>query len=342
MKSKIKILISLGCVATLIGGFSIGIILNGTNFEKYKKTSYNDWMKYIEEDTNINDIVIPGSHDAGTYSMSWLGKTQSFSIKEQLQIGVRYFDIRVNKKSENDYVIFHSIINGVNFLPIIEDIKEFIINNPSETLLLDFQHFKNDSQEGVCSYIKQYLYDEELVVQNNTSLDDLSFISNLKLKDTRGKCIIFWGDRKMAESSNYLFARNNDTCSYGGMSLDSYYDSSFHKDLSSKEFIDTAIPFYIEKIKEKKEKEWNKGIFVLQTQLTDGKLIFGPWSKEKRHKDNVSNYIVNLKNSKDLAIINIIMRDFLNKEKSEEIIKLNMDKGLIDDNVKDKFIEIMR
>ena len=48
-------------------------------------------MANIKDETLVNEIVMPGSHDAGSYGMVWLGETQQFSIDEQLQMGVRYF-----------------------------------------------------------------------------------------------------------------------------------------------------------------------------------------------------------------------------------------------------------
>lgn len=172
----------------------VTLIINGTCFEKNKTydKDYSNWMSNIKDDIFVNEIVMPESHDAGSYKMVWLGETQQFSIEQQLQMGVRYFDLRVNKVDDT-YVIFHSIINGVEFLPILESIKNFIIENPTETLLLDFQHFSGGSSNDVYKFITTYLYDNNLVVINDTDLSDLEYISNLKLKDVRGKCIIFWG-----------------------------------------------------------------------------------------------------------------------------------------------------
>ena len=141
-----KILKSIGIIfGGLIGLvilFGLFLVLNGTNFDSYKKPEepLDSWMSELSDDILVKDIIMPGSHDAGSYGMVWLGETQHLTIEEQLEIGARYFDLRVNKL-EDDYVIFHSIINGVEFLPILESIKNFIIENPTETLLLDFQHF---------------------------------------------------------------------------------------------------------------------------------------------------------------------------------------------------------
>lgn len=326
MKKILKIIgLTLGGLVALVLIVCLGIIINGTCFKTYNNHGIDNstWMANIKDDVLINEIVMPGSHDAGSYKMVWLGETQQFTIDEQLQMGVRYFDIRVNKK-EDKYVIFHSIINGVEFLPILESIKNFIINNPTEVLFLDFQHFEGNSQNDVYNSITEYLYNNNLLVENNTKLSDLEFISNLKLKDARGKCIIFWGDRSM-DLSNYIFLRNNDDCSHENMSLNSYYISDYHyKDIAY--LVENGYPKYFDNIQNKIVRE-SKGIFVLQAQLTDGNLIFGPYSKEKINNKKISEVIKNFKNDEKLTYLNVIMRDFLDINKCEEIINLNNYKG---------------
>ena len=56
----------------------------------------------------------------------------------------------MNKKKNGELNIFHDIdTSGVNFFEIANDIVNFIKTNTSEFLVLDFQHFKNNSQKDV-------------------------------------------------------------------------------------------------------------------------------------------------------------------------------------------------
>ena len=327
MKKVIKIiLISLGLLIALLLAFLLFLIINGSCNIKYKDETekFPDWMKEIKDETYLHQVAIPGSHDAGSSGMNWLGETQNYSIKEQLEIGVRYFDLRVNDNN-GKLVIYHSIINGQEFIPLLEDIKEFIKNHPSEILLLDFQHFKNGSEDEVFELVTNYLYNDNLLVVNEKNISDLEFITTLKVKDARGKCIVFWGDRSN-DLSNYLFLRNNDTGTKKEMCLDSYYFDTYHKK-NVKTLIE-QFPHYFEKIQDKVENEL-RGIFVLQAQLTDGALIFGPWSREKVGDKKISAYINSLSNSSLLADVNVIMRDFMTAKKTGEIIRLNYYKEIM-------------
>ncbi len=327
MKKWCKGFIIAGAVLLTLGAGSGAFIASMTCFRKYEQTntSLTKWMGTIDDEARLNEIVLPGSHDAGTNGMSWLGKTQHLSVKEQLNLGVRYFDLRVNHV-KNDYVIYHSIINGTRFDPILDDIASFIEENPSETLFLDFQHFKNGSDEYVYHTVSEKLKDH-LVIQNDVQ-SELAFVDELRLKDTRGKCIVFFGDDSPFVKEAHIFSRNNDACTQKGQALDSCYISSYHA-MKSKQFIDEALGYYMDKIQTKKEKEGHKGIFVWQCQLTDSKLVFGPYHRERGHEANMNAFIENLPQQDYFSDINVIMRDFLDEAKVESIVKLNASKGLL-------------
>ena len=81
---------------------------------------------------------------------------------------------------------------------------------------------------------------------------------------------------------------------------------------------------------------------MLQGQLTDGKIIFGPWSREKNHDENMQAYISDLNKSDDFQYINIIMRDFVNQEKAENIIRMNYYKYIIKDEYDNKFMNTFK
>ena len=100
---------SLLCLILIVSFF---IIVNGSCFKSYNNygKDYSKWMKNINDDTLINEIVMPGSHDAGSYKMVWLGETQQFNIEQQLEMGVRYFDLRVNKKDDRIKEIMNFIV----------------------------------------------------------------------------------------------------------------------------------------------------------------------------------------------------------------------------------------
>ena len=322
-----KFLKILGIILLIFVAAAIVLWLSGTSRQKFEGTDaeLSSWMAKVSDDAALNRIAIPGSHDSGTAGITYLGETQTYSIKEQLESGARYFDIRVHKDRDK-LKIFHSIFDGVDFDSVLDDIADFITAHPSEVLLLDFQHFKGDSQNDVYALLDKKLHSEGLCVENTREVGAVQFIRELKLGDVRGKCIIFWGDRDNC-TSNWLFPRNDDECTFDNMCLDSYYIGSYHKS-DSDTLIKQAYPVYFAQL-DKNLENGSDAIFVLQAQLTDGKLIFGPWSREKKNDPIISEYIRGLAASDKLEYINIIMRDFITPEKCADIIALNSVKGIM-------------
>ncbi len=327
---KRKIIVSLIIVFALIICFVGGVMLNGHYFKSsddIRDYDNNGWMSCIKDDTLITDIVMPGSHDAGSCSINWLGRTQGYSIAEQLSMGARYFDLRVNK-TDDGYYLYHEMFDGEEFTSALSAIRDFIKANTSELLILDFQHFKGGSERDVVRMLEQTLVSDGTAVKSTSDSSELEFISSLTIGEARGKCVIlFGGNENIVSNYDYIFGRNNDDCTKSGKALDSCYISEYNK-MKSEDFVETALPYYYQRIKEKISDEGYKGLFVLQGQLTDGKLIFGPYSKEKAHDERMNKYIAGIKEDADrLALTNIIMRDFLTTEKCEQIILLNHCKG---------------
>ena len=63
-----------------------------------------DWMKELDGELPLNQIVLPGSHDSATQyvQLAFFSKCQALSIAEQLEAGCRYLDIRLGVDGHND------------------------------------------------------------------------------------------------------------------------------------------------------------------------------------------------------------------------------------------------
>ena len=99
------------------------------------------WMSSLDEDRAINELSIPGTHDSGaTHSIAdAAGKCQSLSIKDQLYIGVRFFDIRLQLVGD-DFNIVHSFVDqDTEFDDVLSDMVDFIKENPSEFLIVSIK-----------------------------------------------------------------------------------------------------------------------------------------------------------------------------------------------------------
>ncbi|MDE6492647.1 MAG: phosphatidylinositol-specific phospholipase C domain-containing protein, partial [Lactobacillus sp.] len=286
--------------------------------------SISSWMSYINDDALLKNIVIPGSHDTGTYELKFVSQTQFKNMTEQLECGTRYFDLRYDVV-EGELVMYHGfhgpaytykVMYDDNALTVFSQIKEFLQTHTSETLVLDITNIFDEAKPLLFSTVCEYLKDYAIV--NDTSKSDLEFVDNLKLGDCRGKCLILWGaDTDVYLNENFIFKRNDDAGSRADCVLHSFYKSNYNSTYASEKYIKVAIPKYIEEYR-----QVGAGLFVLQGQLTDGLGIFGPRSKEDDHYVLMNEYVASLADSQDLVDINIIMRDFVGFCKNAHAIKL--------------------
>lgn len=128
----------------------------------------SDWMAELDDDRSINTLSIPGTHDSGaTHSIADLsGKCQSLTIEEQLELGVRFFDVRLQLKN-NELVVVHSFVDqGTSFADVLRQMTEFLRENPTEFLIVSFKE-DNDPVGSSVSFSEKL--EEMLAACDNVS-----------------------------------------------------------------------------------------------------------------------------------------------------------------------------
>lgn len=320
-------------ISIVLSAAGVSLIFTGCS-KGDKWQPMNDWMSSIKDEALLKNVVMPGSHDTGTYDLEYVAQTQNRDMSAQLACGTRYFDLRFDVV-DGVLVMYHGM-HGIlyqykvmyddNALTTISQIKEFLEEYPSETLILDITHIFNEAKDLLFSTVCEYL--QGFAISNDTSKSDLEFVESLKLKDCRGKCLILWSDGEggWVDNNKFIFKRNDDGGTRNDCVLHSFYNANYNGRYSSNKFISTAIPKYIDDYK-----ETDGGLFVLQGQLTDSMGVFGPRVKEDSHCNNMNNYVQSLADSDDLNWINVIMRDFVGYKKNSYAVKLNLSKGLVKD-----------
>ena len=101
------------------------------------------WMTLLHSTapkTKLKSLKIPASHDSCTYSIpSWIpfssvGQTQRLNLYQQLNHGVRYFDIRVGVKGEDPEKVYiqHGLCKGNKLSDNLSQVRKFLDENPGE------------------------------------------------------------------------------------------------------------------------------------------------------------------------------------------------------------------
>lgn len=201
----------------------------GDNKKVYQASvkEYNTakWMEqFLHTDSSLltlKDIVFPGSHDAGMSVLTATGGqqkgtinacntlTQLISIEEQLQQGIRMFDLRVGAYNKMLYTkhaasdCMEDAIGGgygERLKTVAVGLKKFLEENKQEVVLISFSHFCE--KEAPLSQLQDSLLNWIGVehVYNNSA----ATISDVPLKQLAGKVILSF---EIPGWSNPLFPR---------------------------------------------------------------------------------------------------------------------------------------
>lgn len=116
----------------------------------YSSSNLNSWMQNLTDATPLSGLSIPGTHNSPTHHKALPSvRCQAVSPKEQLANGVRFFDIRVQLDKPEDpasdsLILVHGVfpisLTGPKYLrKLVSDIREFLDQNPSETLIMSIK-----------------------------------------------------------------------------------------------------------------------------------------------------------------------------------------------------------
>ncbi|WP_428260233.1 phosphatidylinositol-specific phospholipase C domain-containing protein [Gallibacter sp. Marseille-QA0791] len=87
------------------------------------------WMYFLDDNARLSEVSIPGTHDSITfntpYVLSSLAQCQysDATVKKQLDMGVRYFDIRVDEYLN----VVHGIVHlDIGFSEVMDELTSFV------------------------------------------------------------------------------------------------------------------------------------------------------------------------------------------------------------------------
>ena len=124
----------LGLLCSILG--FTGALNNRTSSKKYA-----DWLGGIEDTTLLRDVSLPGSHDTmALYSIADLaGQCQTLSLNEQLNLGVRFLDIRL-KEDHNSLKAVHGFVDQkASFDDINKTVTSFLEKHPKEFIIMSIK-----------------------------------------------------------------------------------------------------------------------------------------------------------------------------------------------------------
>ena len=169
----------------------------------------DDWMARLGDHVYVDQLSIPGTHDAGTghgfdggkINSSWsifiriagpdnYGRTQDKSIGEQWDSGIRAFDLRpcVNGNSLH---IYHGILGtNISFHDALTIIRDKVAEHPTEFAIVMMRH-ETEGDDGDDTWAEKM---NEMLTSDEFLPYLATFKPDLTVKDLRGKILVLSRD----------------------------------------------------------------------------------------------------------------------------------------------------
>lgn len=162
--------------------------------------NYKRWLGELNDDTRIGSLAIPGTHNSfACHTALPSVQCQGESVKDQLEHGVRFLDVRVGKHplksgdEANDLTVVHGkfpvrIPFPLKLADALDEVYQFLDDNNSETVILSIK------QEGTGEWNNDQDEFGKLFWSNFVDAAKDKYYLGLQLPtlgDARGKIILF-------------------------------------------------------------------------------------------------------------------------------------------------------
>ncbi|MCU4116984.1 hypothetical protein N8G13_00710 [Mycoplasma zalophi] len=298
-----------------------------------------DRMKELPDTRPLSSLSLPGTHDSTmyngygflyTFGGSLLATTQHFNFEDQLKIGIRAFDLRM----QNDGRLVHGVIPSYQTLDdAFRFYADFLKKHPTEFLVVrikdenfnvDKSYYAKQANEEykkvVHSKYRNYVYNPE-----GKDVNEIARTKGFNIGQYRGKIIVL----------NHLHHKIN-TDNVGGFRYRTIVANETTQDrydgINSSEEKVKYITQHFEKSSSKQY--WDGRLFVNFTSYASGRR---PDTSSPEVNQNVVNYINSHNN---LTTLGLVFSDFPGPSLVQSIYRTNfnytdylLENGVLGDNV---------
>ena len=179
------------------------------------KAGGNNWITELPDNAYASQLSIPGTHDAATGDGTTfsLGKTQSLTLQEQWNMGIRVFDLRPGYKKVrkgffkyiNELHIYHGIVETrTSFKAAVKVLSDNLAANPGEFAII-LMRFENDSplynkRDVWNSLMSSFLKSSDFPTERR-----IDFRPDLTVGELRGKILVLSRDAYASTPSTGAF-----------------------------------------------------------------------------------------------------------------------------------------
>ncbi|KAF2722655.1 PLC-like phosphodiesterase [Polychaeton citri CBS 116435] len=197
----------------------------------WEKTDLKCWMREFKDETPLSALSIPGTHNSPTCHKALPSvRCQAVRPREQLENGVRFFDIRVQPMNPDDpkddnlqlvHGVFPISLTGPKYFRHLVDMThEFLKENPSETIIFSLKRegTGNATDQQLSQILRQHYtaertdkwYTEPRVPHLGEARGKIVLLRRFALHDDQKK---EWGGRGWAlNAENWAYNTPDCTC----------------------------------------------------------------------------------------------------------------------------------
>ncbi|KAK6842089.1 phosphatidylinositol phospholipase c [Apiospora arundinis] len=175
--------------------YTVVYVTNGACVSIYSSTHLSSWMKELRDEWPLPALSIPGTHNSPTCHVALPSvRCQAASIREQLDNGVRFFDVRVQVNSDDkksDLILVHSafpisLTGNKYFHDLLADVYSFLDANPSETLIMSIK--REGTGKGTDQQLSKHLHQRYAPPDSSKWWTDPRIP---RLGEARGRIVLF-------------------------------------------------------------------------------------------------------------------------------------------------------
>lgn len=153
-----------------------------------------NWMSYLADSTLLTQILIPGTHNSGSFNKGSfaniaLTQTKGSDISQQLKIGIRAFDFRL--EAEDGLLEFYhdTVKQNFNFdNQALTELTTFLSDHPSEAVII-VMRCEGGSLEDYKEQVRNVLEESE-----NEKWIVTCYNARSTLNELRGKILFLFRD----------------------------------------------------------------------------------------------------------------------------------------------------
>lgn len=288
---------------------------------------YRKWMSYLSDDVPLVQVVMPGAHNAGSYGMAATACCQDGTLYDEIVSGVRHFCIRLDT-TRKGVVFSHGISKGDLFEHALAHLRRAMDECPTEFFILDVREYYPQQIGPFTLRYKAAARDvdpllDKYISPKDYALTDFDRIGDVTLGDLR------------RSGKRYLLL--NDERDYA-------YSVACPNILPwEKKLYGSRPEQFVHEIPQIFDREHTDGVYWFQTQQTPNLGTYIGMRTPRRLNEYVTAHYAELMraiaaNPDYLRQANVIGGDFMTDGvKCREIIRLNLDKGLVRDEYRTEF-----